>query len=94
VLAEFKGWYLHLGLTAIDAATAKALSKFRCRIGLQDLQRASFGAVAVLRQNPRIEMPDHWLLLRYDIAALVGTVLFLALAGFAVWYNRRPRDAD
>jgi hypothetical protein len=38
-------------------------------------------------------MPNHWYLLRYEIAALVGTVVFVVLAGAVVWYSRRHRDA-
>jgi hypothetical protein len=63
-------------------------------LSLNGLERASFGAVRALRSNSRIKMPNHWYLLRYDIAALVGTVLFLVMVGFAIWCVRRRRDAD
>jgi hypothetical protein len=38
-------------------------------------------------------MPNHWYLLRYEIAALGGTVVFVVMAGIVVWYSRRHRDA-
>ena len=83
------------GLTTLSDEAAKALAQHTGQVlYLNGLDRASFGAVRALRKNPRVEMPNHWYLLRYDIAALVGTVLFLVLAGFAVWYVRRQSDAD
>jgi hypothetical protein len=92
-LAELKGLGLD-GLTSLDAATAKALAEFKGqRLNLRGLQRASFGAVRALRQNPRIYMLNHWYLLRYQIAALVGTVVFVVMAGVVVWYSRRQRTA-
>ena len=92
-LAELKGLGLD-GLTSLDAATAKALAEFKGqRLNLLGLQRASFGAVRALRQNPRIYMLNHWYLLRYQIAALVGTVVFVVMAGVVVWYSRRQRTA-
>jgi hypothetical protein len=93
---EYKGTWLKLnGLTTLSDEAAKALAQHTGQVlYLNGLDRASFGAVRALRSNPHIEMPNHWYLLRYDIAALVGTVLFLVLAGFAVWFVRRQSDAD
>ena len=83
-----------LSLTTLDADTAKALAEYKGDwLYLRGLQKASFGAVRALRQNPRIYMLNHWYLLRYEIAALVGTVVFLIMAGIVVWYSRRQRDA-
>jgi hypothetical protein len=83
------------GLTTLSDEAAKALAQHKGDLlFLRGLDRASFGAVRALRSNSRIKMPNHWYLLRYDIAALVGTVLFLVLAGFAVWFVRRQSDAD
>jgi hypothetical protein len=94
-LAESKGYYLNLnGLTTLDADTAKALAEFKGgRLDLDGLQRASFGAVGALRYNANVSMPNHWYLLRYEIAALGGTVVFVVMAGIVVWYSRRHRDA-
>jgi hypothetical protein len=94
-LAQHKGRLSLDGLTTLSDEAAKAIAGFEGDgLYLHGLDRASFGAVRALRKNPRVEMPNHWYLLRYDIAALVGTVLFLVLAGFAVWYIRRQSDAD
>jgi hypothetical protein len=93
-LAEFKGQLLNLnGLTTLDAATATALAEFKGQsMWLYGLERASFGAVRALRNHPKVEI-NHWYLLRYEIAALVGTVVFVVMAGVVVWYSRRHRDA-
>jgi hypothetical protein len=88
-------------VTALDTDTATALVAFKGdTVGIGDrgldlsgLQTASFGAVRVLRNRPNVYMPNHWYLLRYEIAALVGTVVFVVLAGIVVWYSRRHRDA-
>jgi hypothetical protein len=93
-LAEFKGDLTLSGLTTLDADTAKALAEFKGgRLDLDGLQRASFGAVGALRYNANVSMPNHWYLLRYEIAALGGTVVFVVMAGIVVWYSRRHRDA-
>jgi hypothetical protein len=103
-LAESNGLELD-GLATLDAETAKALAAFKGqRLSLNGLQRASLGAIQALEKNPavsgkfrglgdRLYLLHRLYLLRYEIAALVGTVLFLALAAFAVWHIRRPRDA-
>jgi hypothetical protein len=97
-LAKFKGSDLYLnGLTTLDTDTAKALAAFsvdapvQSSLHLHGLQRASFGAVRALRQNPHVFIPNHWYLLRYEIAALVGTVVFVIMGGIVVWYSRRQR---
>jgi hypothetical protein len=94
-LAESKGYYLNLnGLTTFDTETAKALAAFKGgRLDLDGLQRASFGAVRALQYNANVSMPNHWYLLRYEIAALVGTVVFVVLAGVVIWYSRSHRAA-
>ena len=74
--------------------TAKALAAINgVGLYLDGLQRASFGAVRALRNNPNVSMPNHWYLLRYEIAALVGTVVFMVMVGVVVWYSRRQRAA-
>jgi hypothetical protein len=95
LVAEVKVDGLSLnGLTTLDADTAKALAEFKGgRLDLDGLQRASFGAVGALRYNANVSMPNHWYLLRYEIAALGGTVVFVVMAGIVVWYSRRHRDA-
>jgi hypothetical protein len=94
-LAAYKGALLQLdGLRTLDAATAESLAGFAGNsLSLKGLHTASFVAVAALRNNPRIHMPNHWYLLRYEIAALVGTVVFVVMAGIVVWYSRRQRTA-
>ena len=84
-LSKFKGEDLFLeGLAALDADTAKALAEFRGTVMLHGLERASFGAVRVLRNRPNVEMPNPWYLLREQIAALVGTEVFVIMAGVVV----------
>ena len=95
MVGRFEGQGLNLdGLTKLDADTAKALAAIN-GVGhyLDGLQRASFGAVRALRNTPNVCMPNHWYLLRYEIAALVGTVVFVVMAGVVVWYSRRQRSA-
>jgi hypothetical protein len=93
-IAATKVWDGELpNLTMLDAATANSLAQFKGEIWLTGLQRTLFGAVRALRQNPRIGMPNHWYLLRYEIASLVGTVVLVVMAGIVVWYSRRQRDA-
>jgi hypothetical protein len=98
-LAEFKGDLILNGLARLDTATAKALAEFRGNaefmhdIMLNGLERASFGAVRVLRNRPNVYMPNPWYLLREQIAALVGTVVFVIMAGIVVWHSRRQRAA-
>jgi hypothetical protein len=36
-------------------------------------------------------MPNHWYLLREQIAALVSTVVAVIMAGIVVWYSFRQR---
>ena len=93
-LADIKVGVLYLnGLITLDAETSKALAAFKGTLSLTGLQTASFGAVRALRQNPHVFIPNHWYLLRYDIAALVGTVVFVVILGIVVWYSCRQRAA-
>jgi hypothetical protein len=99
-LVESAAWNGDLSdLTSLDTATAKALAEFRGNaefmhdLMLNGLERASFGAVRVLRNRPNVYMPNPWYLLREQIAALVGTVVFVIMAGIVVWHSRRQRAA-